>query len=148
MDVLQTLLLGLVAGAIATMVFTVVEYLEMKVTRRQASLVPGQVLVAMTGGDPQTEKERARKWNLPTHVMHGTALGLVFAALSLLDLSAVLTTVLFYVAVLGGDWLLYSALGVTKPSEWSGADWAREVGLKAVFAIAVGVAFYGLDEIF
>ncbi|TFV59293.1 hypothetical protein E4P41_12030 [Geodermatophilus sp. DF01-2] len=148
MDVLQTLLLGLVAGAIATVLFTAVEYAEMAVTRRPTSLVPGKVFVAMTGGNPQTDTERARKWNLPTHLMHGTGLGLVFAALSLLDLSATLTTVLFYVVLLGGDWLLYSALGVTKPAEWSGADWAREVGLKAVFAFLLGIAFYTLIELF
>jgi hypothetical protein len=147
MDVLQTLLIGLAAGAIGTVVFTVIEYVEMAATRRPASLIPGQVLVAMTGGDPQAEKDRARKLNLPVHFMHGTALGVVLAALSLLNLSAVLTTVLFYVVVLGGDWMLYAMLGVTKPSSWSGADWARELILKAFFVAAVGIAFYLLIDL-
>lgn len=147
MNVLQTLLIGLAAGAIATVVFTIVEYLEMAVTRRPASLVPGQVLVALTGGDPQGEKERARRYNLPVHFMHGTALGMVLAALSLLDLSAVLTTVIFYALVLGGDWMLYTVLGVTKPWQWSAADIAREVVLKAFFAAAVGITFYLLIDL-
>ncbi|MDK3255943.1 hypothetical protein [Blastococcus capsensis] len=148
MDVWQTLLYGLVAGAIGTVLFTAVEYIEMAVTRRPASLVPGKVFVAMTGGDPQTDVERARKWNLPTHFMHGTALGVVLAALSLLDWSAVLTTVVFYVVLLGGDWLLYSALGITRLSEWSAADWARELVLKAFFAFLVAFAFYTLVNVF
>lgn len=148
MDVLQTLLYGLVAGAIGTALFTAVEYAEMAVTRRSASLVPGKVLVAMTGGDPQTDVERARKWNLPTHFLHGTMLGVVLAALSLLGWSAVVTPVVFYVVVLGGDWLLYSVLGVTKPSQWSAADWARELVLKAVFAFLVAFAFYTLETVF
>ena len=147
MDIIQTLLIGFAAGAIGTVIFTIIEYLEMALTKRPASLIPGQVLVAMTGGDPQAEKDRARKLNLPVHFMHGTALGAVLAALSLLDLSAVLTTVIFYALVLGGDWMLYTALGVTKPWEWSAADMAREVVLKAFFAAAVGVAFYLLIDL-
>ncbi len=147
MDVLRTLLIGLAAGAIGTVVFTIVEYVEMAVTRRPASLIPGQVLVAMTGGDPQAEKERARKYNLPVHFMHGTALGVVLAALSLLDLSAVLTTVIFYALLLGGDWMMYVLLGVTQPWRWSAADMARELVLKAFFAAAVGIAFYMLAEV-
>ncbi len=148
MDVLQTLLIGLAAGAIATVIFTIVEYLEMAVTGRPASLVPGQVLVAVTGGDPQAEKARARKLNLPVHFMHGTALGVVLAALSLLDLSAVLTTVIFYGVVLGGDWMLYMLLGVTQPPwRWSAADMTRELGLKAIFAAAVGIVFYTLIDV-
>ncbi|CCG03056.1 hypothetical protein [Blastococcus saxobsidens] len=148
MDVLQTLLYGLVAGAIGTVLFTAVEYIEKAVTRRPASLVPGKVLVAMTGGDPQTDVERARKWNLPTHFLHGTMLGVVLAALSLFGWSAVVTTVVFYVVLLGGDWMMYSALGVTKPSEWSAADWARELVLKAFFAFFVAFAFYTLVNLF
>lgn len=147
MDVLQTLLIGLAAGAIGTVIFTVIEYVEMAVTRRPASLIPGQVLVAMTGGDPQAEKDRARKYNLPVHFMHGTALGMVLAAVSLLDWSPLLTAVIFYVVVLVGDWMLYVVLGVTQPWRWSAADMAREVILKAFFAAAVAVAFYLLIDL-
>jgi hypothetical protein len=143
-DVVQTLLIGLAAGLLGTVVFTLVEYAEMAATKRPASLVAGQVLVAMAGGDPQTDKDRARKANRPVHFAHGTALGAVLAALSLLGLSGVVTMVIFYVLVAGGDWLLYSALGVTEPSEWSAADWIPELVLKAVFAAAVGAIFYAL----
>jgi hypothetical protein len=146
-DVVQTLLIGLAAGLLGTMVFSVVEYVEMAVTKRPASLVPGQVLVAMTGGDPHAETAKAKKANLPVHVMHGTALGAVLAALSLLDLPALVTTLLFYVLLLGGDWLMYTALGVTRPTQWSAADWARELALKAVFAAAVAVIFYALIDL-
>jgi hypothetical protein len=146
-DVVETLLIGLAAGLLGTMVFTLVEYAEMAATKRPASLIPGQVLVAMTGGNPQAEKAKAQKANLPVHFAHGTALGLLLAALALLDLSPVLTGVLFYVLLLGGDWLLYSALGVTKPSQWSAADWVRELVLKGAFAAAVAVIFYALIDL-
>jgi hypothetical protein len=148
MDVVNTLLIGLAAGFLGTVVFTLVEYAEMAATKRPASLVPGQTLVAMTGRDPHRDTALARKANLPVHFAHGTALGAVLGALSLLDLSAVVTALLFYVLLLGGDWLLYSVLGITRPTEWSGADWAREVALKAVFAGAVALIFYGLLEVF
>ncbi len=39
MDVLPTLLIGLVAGVIATVVFTIVEYLDIAVTGRPVSTV-------------------------------------------------------------------------------------------------------------
>lgn len=143
MDVVQTLLIGLVAGAIATVVFTLVEYLDIAVTKRPASTVPGEVGVALTGGDPQRDRARAERLNLPVHFMHGTMLGVVLAALSLLGLSAVLTTVIFYVLLLGADWLLYTALGVTPPPwRWSATELTRETVLKAIFAAALGVAFY------
>jgi hypothetical protein len=112
MDVVNTLLIGLAAGFLGTVVFTLVEYAEMAATKRPASLVPGQTLVAMTGRDPHRD-----------------------------------TALLFYMLLLGGDWLLYSVLGITRPTEWSGADWAREVALKAVFAGAVALIFYGLLEV-
>lgn len=148
MDLLQTLLLGLAAGAIATVVLTIVEYADMAVTKRPASLVPGKVLVGLTGGDPQTETGRAKKLNWPVHVMHGTAVGVVLAALSLLDLSAVLTTVIFYVLLLGLDWVMYVLLGVTPPPwRWSGSSMARELLLKGIFAAALGIAFYALSDL-
>lgn len=147
MDVLQTLLVGLAAGAIGTVIFTIVEYLEMAATGRPGSLIPGQVLVAILGGDPQAEKERARKYNLPVHFMHGTALGMVLAALSLLDLSAVLTTVIFYVLLLGGDWMMYVLLGITQPWRWSAGDMARDLVLKGFLAAAIGVIFYILIDL-
>jgi hypothetical protein len=149
MSVVQTLLIGLAAGAIATVVFTIVEYLDIAVTGRPVSYVPGQVAVAMTGGDPHGDRDRDRvkKLNLPTHFMHGTALGLVLAALSLLGLSAVLTTIIFYMLLLGGDWMLYTVLGVTTPWSWTATQWVREMILKAVFAAAMGAAFYWLIDL-
>ncbi len=50
MSVLQTLLIGLAAGAVATVIFTIVEYMDIALTGRPVSYVPGQVAVAMTGG--------------------------------------------------------------------------------------------------
>jgi hypothetical protein len=150
MNVVQTLLIGLAAGAIATVIFTIVEYLDIALTGRPVSYVPGAVAVAMTGGDPHGDRDRDRvqKLNLPTHFAHGTALGLVLAALSLLGLSAVLTTIIFYVLLLGGDWMLYTVLGVTTPWSWTATQWARELVLKALFAAAMGVAFYWLIDLF
>jgi hypothetical protein len=148
MDVVQTLLIGLVAGAIATVVFTIIEYLDIAVTGRPASTVPGEVAVAMRVTPGHRDRERVKKLNLPTHFMHGTMLGVVFAALSLLDLSAVLTTVIFYVLLLGADWMMYTVLGVTPPPwRWSATELTRESVLKAIFAAAMGVAFYLLIDL-
>jgi hypothetical protein len=149
MNVVQTLLIGLVAGAVATVVFTIIEYLDIAVTGRPVSYVPGEVAVAVTGGDPHGhgDRDRVKKLNLPTHFAHGTALGLMLAALSLLGLSAILSTIIFYVLLLGGDWMLYTVLGVTTPWSWTATQWVRELVLKAIFAAAMGVAFYWLIDL-
>lgn len=66
----------------------------------------GKARMLRTGsrhGYPHSDDPRIRTLNLPTHFLHGTMLGVVFAALSLLDLSAVLTTLLYYVLLLGAD---------------------------------------------
>lgn len=149
LDVGTALLLGLVAGAIGTAVLTLIEYVDIAVTGRPSSMVPGEVAVELTGGDHRQQRRRVRLLNLPVHVMHGTGLGVVLGALSLLDLDAVLTTALFYVLLVGADWMLYVALGVTDPPwRWEGKELARELILKAMFAAAVGVAFYVLADQF
>jgi hypothetical protein len=144
MDILSILLIGLAAGAIGTVVFTAVEYLDIAVTGRAPSMVPGEVGVALTGGDPHRDRDRVQSLNLPIHFMHGTTLGLVFAGLSLLDLGAVVTTLVFYVLLLGADWMLYTVLGVTAPTRWNATQWTRELVLKAILAIAIAAAFYPL----
>lgn len=143
------LLLGLVAGAIGTAVLTVVEYLDIAVTGRPSSMVPGEVAVELTGGDHRAQRDRVQRMNLPMHVMHGTGVGAVLGALSLLDLGAVATTALFAVLLLGADWMLYVALGITDaPWRWQGTELARELILKAIFAAAVGASFFVLAEQF
>lgn len=149
MDVWTALLLGLAAGAIGTLIFTAIEYVDIALTKRPPSMVPGEVAVAMLGGDHRVQRDRVKKLNLPTHFMHGTALGIVLGALSLLDLNAALTVAIFYMLLLGGDWMMYVALGVTSaPWKWEPTELAREMILKAMFAIAVGVVFYALAEAF
>lgn len=149
MNTVQTLLVGLAAGVIGTIVFTAIEYAEMALSKRPASMVPGRVAVALIGGDLDTDTDRVHKLNLPTHFAHGTMLGVVFGAIALLPINLVAVTALFYVALLGGDWLLYVALGVTAPPwRWGGADFTREVVLKAMFAIAVGLSFTAISAAF
>lgn len=149
MDVWTALLLGLAAGAIGTLIFTAIEYADIALTKRPPSMVPGEVAVAMLGGDHRVQRDRVKKLNLPIHFMHGTVLGVVLGALSLLDLNAALTIAIFYMLLLGGDWMMYVALGVTAaPWKWEPSELARELILKATFAIAVGVVFYALAEAF
>jgi hypothetical protein len=90
-DVWTALFLGLAAGAIGTVIFTAIEYADIALTKRPPSMVPGEVAVAILGGDHRAQRDRVKRLNLPTHFMHGTALGVVLGALSLLDLNAAIT---------------------------------------------------------
>jgi hypothetical protein len=147
MGVGTALLIGLIAGAIGTAVFTLIEYADIAATGRPPSMVPGEVAVELTGGDHRADRDRVKRMNWPMHVMHGTGLGVVLGALSLLDLAPVLTVALFYGGLLLSDWMLYVALGITEaPWRWRGSELARELLLKGTFAAAVGVAFYALES--
>jgi len=110
MNVALALGLGLAAGAVGTVVLTLSETLEQRLTRRPASTVPGQVGASLSGkgGD----EAAADRLNTPIHWIHGITMGAVRGALGLTGLGAVPATAVFYVLVWGGDVLLYRTLGI------------------------------------
>jgi hypothetical protein len=141
MDIIEVILKGLLAGLVGTVALTISETLEMKVTKRPPSDVPGQVGSKVPGVRPQSEQEMKRLsgW---IHWIHGISLGALYGILSLLGLNTLATIVLFYALVWGGDALLYKALGIAEfPWRWKANEIMPDLLNKGVYAIITGLTF-------
>lgn len=144
----QAVLVGLIAGLIGTAIFTVVEMIDIKVTGRSPSTVPGQVGVRLMGRDIDDNPDLVRKLNPFMHWGHGTLLGAVRGLLGATALAFWPATIVFYLLVEGGDALLYRVLGVEPwPWKWSRSELVRELSLKAVLALAISGVFAALTSL-
>lgn len=139
-NVLGAVGIGLVAGLIGTVAMTISEMVEARLTKREASTVPGQVGAKLSGHgeDPATVK----RLNTPVHWTHGISLGAVRGLLGLTPLGPVWATVVHYGAVWGGDVLLYRSLGIAPwPWKWERRELITDLFHKGVYAVVTGVAF-------
>lgn len=147
MDVLAAIGLGLLAGVAGTVVLTLAEKLQMRVSGREPSTVPGQVGAKLTGRDPEVHPQVAERLNPVVHWMHGIGLGAVRGLLDVAGLGFVPATAVFFVLVWGGDALLYRALGIAEmPWNWSRSDLLSDLWGKGAYAVATSAAYLALDE--
>jgi hypothetical protein len=138
---------GLAAGAVGTVALTLAETIEMKLTGREGSTVPGQVGAKLSGRDPETAQARVERLNPIVHWAHGIGLGAVRGLLDAAGLSPRAATLVFYPIVFGGDAALYKALGIAPaPWRWSRAELATDLFGKGVLAFATSAAYILLDE--
>ena len=143
-DLAKALGVGLAAGLAGTVALTLSETLEMRLTGREASTVPGQVGAKLLGRDPEQEPDIGRLTTV-VHWTHGVSLGGVRGLLSLAGLGPVAATVVHYASVWGGDALLYRTLDLAPwPWQWKGAELAPDLFHKGVYAAATGVVFEAL----
>lgn len=146
MDALEAIGLGLLAGVLGTLALTLAEKIEIRISGREPSTVPGQVGAKLTGRDPKTQPQVAERLNPIVHWVHGISLGAVRGLLGLAGLSFLPATGVFFLVVWGGDVLLYRALGIAKmPWSWSGSELAGDLWGKGVYVIATSVAFVALE---
>ncbi len=148
METLEAVGLGLAAGAIGTVALTLAEQLEMKLTGREASDVPGQVGVKLTGGDPDADPARVKRVGPVVHWAHGVGLGALRGGLDRAGLSPVAATLAFYPMVFGGDAALYRALGIAPaPWRWTRRELATDLFGKGVLAFATSAAYIALKTV-
>ncbi len=148
METLEAVGLGLVAGAIGTVALTVAEQLEMKLTGREASDVPGQVGVKLAGGDPDADPERVARLSPIVHWAHGIGLGAVRGGLDRAGLSPAAASLVFAPIVFGGDATVYRALGIAPaPWRWTRAELATDLFGKGVLAFATSAAYVLLEKV-
>lgn len=146
MDATGAIGLGLLAGAVGTVALTLAEKIEMRISGREPSTVPGQVGAKLTGRDPQTQPQLAERLNPAVHWSHGISMGAVRGLLGYAGLGFFPATGVFFLVVWGGDVLLYRALGIAKmPWSWSGAELAADVWGKGVYVVGTSAAFVALD---
>ena len=124
MGILEAVLVGLLAGFIGTIVMTVSEMVEMRLTGRPPSTVPGQVGAKTLGRDPNRVAHLERL-STGVHWLHGTSMGALRGLLALTGLGAVAATVVHYALVWGvtrrptGRWESLPRPGAGGPVSWS-----------------------------
>lgn len=147
MEILEAIGLGLAAGAIGTVALTIAETIELKLTGREGSTVPGQVGTKLSGRDPETAPARVKQLNPIVHWAHGIGLGAVRGLLDVAGLGPLAATLAFYPIVFGGDAALYKVLGIAPaPWRWSRAELATDLFGKGVLAFATSGAYILLDK--
>ncbi len=138
---------GMVAGAVGTVAMTVSQRIEMAVTGRAGSQVPGQVGAHLVPGkDPQSPNDIAQL-NSAVHWGHGIAMGAVRGALDVAGLRGPQASLAHFALVWGGDAALYRSLGIAElPWRWSAADLATDMTHKGVYAGVTGATYDALSS--
>lgn len=133
---------GMIAGAVGTIAMTVSERLEMAVTGREASEVPGEVGAhLLPGQDPDVPADVARLSG-PVHWVHGIGMGAIRGVLNVAGLRGPEATAAHFALFWGGNAALYRTLNVADvPWRWSGNQLASDVLNKGVYAVVTGAVY-------
>ncbi len=136
---------GMVAGAVGTVAMTISERVEMALSGRAPSTVPGQVGAHLIpGADPAAPSDVARL-NGPVHWGHGIAMGLLRGLLDVAGLHGPSATAAHFALVWSGDAALYRALGIAEPPwRWGGDELAADLLHKGIYAAVTGAVYDGL----
>ncbi|CAN5501781.1 hypothetical protein BH20ACT18_BH20ACT18_04030 [soil metagenome] len=133
---------GAIAGLAGTVVMTAFQrFVEMPLTGRDESYAPAELVMKLFPVAPKSERGR-RRLNYAAHFGVGVAWGaghaLIATRAGLRGQRAVATV---FGAIWGGDVLANTALGLTKPMQWSRQDLTIDVVDKLVLAEATGLIF-------
>jgi hypothetical protein len=132
---------GLFAGLIGTVVMTVVQLVEIKLTGRSPSSAPADAAAKVLGVEPRGPAERTRFSNL-VHFAYGTTWGAVRGLLGIIGLAPWLATLLHFAVVWGTGLALLPALGVAPPVRKWGVKWvALDAAYHVVYAVATGLTY-------
>jgi hypothetical protein len=146
-DLFGSLTRGMLAGAVGTIAMTLSERLEMALTGREASQVPGEVAAHLLPGRHPGAASDVEQLNSPMHWAHGISMG---AARGLLDAGGMrgpTATAAHFALVWGSDAMLYRALGVADaPWRWSGDELAADLLHKGVYAVVTGAVYDALAQ--
>lgn len=135
---------GMVAGLVGAAAMTVSERVEMAVTRRQASDVPGRVGAKLLRRHPETDAEMQRL-STRVHWGHGIVGGGLRGVLERAGITGPVASVAHFAALWGGDASLYAALGIAPgPWDWEQQELAADVLHKGVYAAVTGAVYDAL----
>ena len=133
---------GMIAGFAGTIAMTVSERLEMAVTGREGSTVPGQVGAhLLPRRDPNATADVARL-NTPVHWAHGISMGALRGVLDQAGLRGPAASAAHFALLWGGDAVLYRTLGVADvPWRWGADELATDLLHKGVYATVTGAVY-------
>ena len=136
---------GMIAGAVGTLAMTVSERLEMAVSGREASTVPGQVGAHLLPKQDPSSSTDIERLNTPVHWAHGITMGALRGFLDQAGLRGLPGSAAHFALLWGGDAALYRALGVADvPWRWDADELAPDLLHKAVYAAVTGVVYDAL----
>jgi hypothetical protein len=137
---------GMVAGAFGTTAMTVTQALEMSLTSREGSPVPGQVGAhLLPSRDPNSAVDVAAL-NTPVHWAHGISMGALRGMLGLAGLRGPVASAAHFALVWGGDAALYRALGIADaPWRWKLSELGTDLLHKGCYAAVTGLAYEAIS---
>lgn len=103
---------GMVAGFVGTIAMSVSELLEMSVTGREGSTVPGQVGAHLLPGQDPNSIIAVERLNPPVYWAHRIIMGSLRGALDQAGVHGLPASAAHFALLWGGDAALYRALGV------------------------------------
>ncbi len=142
MGILGSLVRGMVAGAVGTAAMTASELLEMSVSGREASTIPGQVGAHLLPGRDPSSAADVQALNAPVHWVHGITMGALRGALDVAGVQGPVASAAHFALFWGGDAALYRTLGVADvPWRWEPDELASDVTHKAIYAAVTGLTY-------
>ena len=141
MTTTSSLTKGAAAGLIGTAVMTAAQAVEMRLTGRTPSLVPGHVASKLLRLKPEDEEALSRI-SMGMHWAHGMTMGTVRALIGRSGLQGGRAAAAHFALMWSGDVMLYKALGIAPwPWEWSREELTPDVLHKATYAVATSAAY-------
>ena len=136
---------GMVAGAVGTVAMTLTQRLEMSLSGRAPSTVPGQVGAhLLPGADPAAPADVARL-NGPVHWGDGMTMEAIHGVLHEMGLHGPAASAAHFALVWGGDAALYRALGIADvPWHWNRDELGSDLLHKGVYAAVTGAVYDAL----
>lgn len=137
---------GLAAGVTGTAAMTVSQSVEMRLTGREGSDVPGQVAQGLTGIEPGTPKGRGAM-SSGMHWAHGIGGGGVRALIGQSGARGPLAAALLFGGLWSMDASLYRALGIAdSPWRWPKEDLATDLFHKGLYSFVTNAVYEGLGR--
>ena len=132
---------GALAGLIGTAAMTAAQAVEIRLSGRKPSMVPGQVASKLMRLNPEDDEALARI-SIGMHWAHGMTMGTVRALIGRAGLRGPGAATAHLALMWSGDVMLYKALGIAGwPWQWSLEELAPDVLHKGIYAGATGVAY-------
>ncbi len=137
---------GMFAGAVGTAAMTVSQKIEMALTGRDGSQVPGQVGAHLVPGKDPANAADVQELNDSVHWAHGITMGALRGALDVAGLRGPAATAAHFALVWGGDAAMYRTLGIAEaPWNWGADELATDLLHKGIYALTTGAVYDALS---
>ncbi len=147
-NALSAVMRGMVAGALGTAAMTVSERLEMSISGREGSRVPGEVGAHLIPGKDHRSSSDVEALNTAVHWAHGISMGALRGVLDIAGIRGPAASAAHFALLWGGDAALYRALGVADvPWRWEPAELGIDMLHKGVHAAVTGAAYDALTNL-